>query len=118
MPMPHVPPLHCAPYKSHGQPHSKVLSRLSGVVHTREASNFCREQKERMLGQRGCVVWFTGLSGSGKSTVACTVEHELARRSSLTALLDGDNVRHGLNQVQQGHSKCTTIAAACGPVLM
>ena len=52
-----------------------------------------------MLGQRGCVVWFTGLSGSGKSTVACTVEHELARRGSLTALLDGDNVRHGLNKV-------------------
>jgi len=53
-----------------------------------------------MLGQRGCVVWFTGLSGSGKSTVACTVEHELARRGSLTALLDGDNVRHGLNKVR------------------
>ena len=45
-------------------------------------------------------MWFTGLSGSGKSTVACTVEHELARRGSLTALLDGDNVRHGLNKAR------------------
>ena len=53
-----------------------------------------------MLGQRGCVLWFTGLSGSGKSTVACTIEHELARRGTLTALLDGDNIRHGLNKVK------------------
>ncbi len=47
--------------------------------------------------QRGCVVWFTGLSGSGKSTVACTLEHALAERGKITALLDGDNIRHGLN---------------------
>jgi adenylyl-sulfate kinase len=57
----------------------------------------CREEKERRLGQRGCVLWFTGLSGSGKSTVAATVEHALAQAGHATALLDGDNVRHGLN---------------------
>jgi adenylylsulfate kinase len=56
-----------------------------------------REEKERRLGQRGCVLWFTGLSGSGKSTVAATVEHALAQAGHATALLDGDNVRHGLN---------------------
>ena len=56
-----------------------------------------RESKERLLSQRGCVLWFTGLSGSGKSTVACTLEHALAQRGILTTLLDGDNVRHGLN---------------------
>lgn len=54
-------------------------------------------RKEQILGQKGCVLWFTGLSGSGKSTVACTLEHALAAEGRLTALLDGDNIRHGLN---------------------
>lgn len=53
--------------------------------------------KEKLLGQRGCVLWFTGLSGSGKSTVACTLEHALKDEGRLTACLDGDNIRHGLN---------------------
>ena len=56
-----------------------------------------RGAKEALLNQRGCVVWFTGLSGSGKSTVACTLEHALYQRGIMTALLDGDNIRHGLN---------------------
>lgn len=55
-------------------------------------------EKELLLDQKGCVLWFTGLSGSGKSTVACTLEHALKERGKLTALLDGDNVRHGLNK--------------------
>jgi adenylylsulfate kinase len=55
-------------------------------------------RKERLLGQKGTVLWFTGLSGSGKSTVACTLEHALVARGHATALLDGDNVRHGLNK--------------------
>ncbi len=54
--------------------------------------------KEKLLGQKGTVLWFTGLSGSGKSTVACTLEHALAARGKATALLDGDNIRHGLNK--------------------
>lgn len=57
-----------------------------------------RETKEELLGQKGVVLWFTGLSGSGKSTVACTLEHALAARGRMTVLLDGDNVRHGLNK--------------------
>lgn len=56
------------------------------------------EAKEALLGQRGCVLWFTGLSGSGKSTVACTLEHALLKLGRATTLLDGDNVRHGLNK--------------------
>ena len=57
-----------------------------------------REAREKLLDQRGCVLWFTGLSGSGKSTVAYTLEHALAERGKLAYVLDGDNVRHGLNQ--------------------
>lgn len=56
-----------------------------------------REDRERMKGQRGCVVWFTGLSGSGKSTIANEVDSKLHERDVHTYLLDGDNVRHGLN---------------------
>jgi len=56
-----------------------------------------RAFKQRLLKQRGCVVWFTGLSGSGKSTVAIALEHALARQGRLTMLLDGDNIRHGLS---------------------
>lgn len=55
-----------------------------------------REVFEQRLGQKGCVVWFTGLSGSGKSTVARSVEHALFARGIHCYVLDGDNVRHGL----------------------
>jgi adenylylsulfate kinase len=56
-----------------------------------------REERERLHGHRGCVIWFTGLSGSGKSTIANVVDHMLAARRVKSAVLDGDNVRHGLN---------------------
>lgn len=56
-----------------------------------------RDDREKLLGQSGCVVWFTGLSGSGKSTVANAVDHHLNQQETKTYLLDGDNVRHGLN---------------------
>ena len=55
-----------------------------------------RGDRERLLGQRGCVVWFTGLSGSGKSTVSRVVEEQLTAAGRLVYVLDGDNVRHGL----------------------
>jgi adenylylsulfate kinase len=60
-----------------------------------------REQRESLLGHTGCVVWFTGLSGSGKSTVANEVDRVLHDRGIHTYLLDGDNVRHGLNASPQ-----------------
>lgn len=56
-----------------------------------------RESKERMLGQRAAVLWLTGLSGSGKSTIAKGVEKALHEKGMLTVVLDGDNVRTGLN---------------------
>jgi adenylylsulfate kinase len=56
-----------------------------------------REDRARVSGQRGAVLWFTGLSGSGKSTVANAVESRLNQLGRMTYLLDGDNVRTGLN---------------------
>ncbi len=56
-----------------------------------------RADKEALLGQRGLMIWFTGLSGSGKSTVAIALERELQRRGILCRLLDGDNIRTGIN---------------------
>lgn len=56
-----------------------------------------RTLRESMKGHKGCVIWFTGLSGSGKSTVANTLDHKLHQMAIHSAVLDGDNVRHALN---------------------
>lgn len=56
-----------------------------------------RSDKEALLHQRGVMIWFTGLSGSGKSTVALGVERELHARGILCRILDGDNIRAGIN---------------------
>ncbi|MDH6533937.1 adenylyl-sulfate kinase [Parabacteroides sp. 52] len=56
-----------------------------------------REDKETLLRQRGIMVWFTGLSGSGKSTIAIALERELHNRGLLCRILDGDNIRTGIN---------------------
>jgi len=55
-----------------------------------------REDREKLHGHRGVLIWFTGLSASGKSTIAHMVEKELHRRGCSTYVFDGDNVRHGL----------------------
>ncbi|WP_417326786.1 adenylyl-sulfate kinase [Halarcobacter sp.] len=60
--------------------------------------NITKEKREYLLAQKPCILWFTGLSGSGKSTIANAVEKELYKRNCKTYLLDGDNVRHGLNK--------------------
>ena len=57
-----------------------------------------RDDRERHLGQRGCVVWLTGLSGSGKSTIARTCEERLIHEGRMTFVLDGDEIRSGLNR--------------------
>src|SRR3954454_8024170 len=57
-----------------------------------------RADRQRLLGQRGVTLWMTGLSGSGKSTIAVLVEQMLIARGKLAYRLDGDNVRHGLNR--------------------
>jgi len=60
-------------------------------------STISRDQRETSAGHRGCVIWFTGLSGSGKSTLANEVDRQLHNRGHRSFILDGDNVRHGLN---------------------
>jgi len=56
-----------------------------------------RQTRERLLGQRGCTIWLTGISGSGKSTIAAALERALVEQGRLAYRLDGDNLRHGLN---------------------
>ena len=57
-----------------------------------------RADREQRLGQRGATIWLTGLSGSGKSTIAVAAEKVLVERGTAAYVLDGDNVRHGLNK--------------------
>lgn len=57
-----------------------------------------RDDRVALQGHLGCVIWITGLSGSGKSTIATLLEEKLIRNGSLAYVLDGDNVRHGLNR--------------------
>lgn len=61
-------------------------------------SHVVRTEREKLLSQTGCTIWFTGLPSSGKSTTAFTLEHELVQQGHLAYVLDGDNVRHGLNK--------------------
>ncbi len=70
-------------------PVSKNIRRHEGTV--------TADDRLRLLGQSGCVVWLTGLSGSGKSTVARVLERKLVDAGRPAYVLDGDNVRHGLN---------------------
>ena len=68
-----------------------------------------RKMSEEKNAHNGCVIWFTGLSGSGKSTVANTLDHMLYQAGMQSVVLDGDNVRHGLNagpaMLQQTHGE-------------
>lgn len=64
---------------------------------TYHAGSVTREDRQQALKQLGATVWFTGLSGSGKSTLAVAVEQELVRRGHAAYVLDGDNIRFGLN---------------------
>jgi len=57
-----------------------------------------KDERSKQKQQRPCILWFTGLSGSGKSTIASAVEQKLFELGHHTYLLDGDNVRHGLNK--------------------
>jgi len=57
-----------------------------------------KDDRAKQKQQRPCILWFTGLSGSGKSTIASAVEQKLFELGHHTYLLDGDNVRHGLNK--------------------
>jgi bifunctional enzyme CysN/CysC len=67
-----------------------------------------REARARLLNQKPICIWFTGLSGSGKSTIANTLEVELHKQGKLSYILDGDNIRHGLNK-ELGFSEADRI---------
>jgi adenylylsulfate kinase len=74
------------------------LTEIRSTNVTWHEGKVARADRERVLGQRGVTLWLTGLSGSGKSTIAMAVEKELLERGHLAYVLDGDNVRHGLNK--------------------
>ena len=56
-----------------------------------------REDKEKLLNQKGVCLWLTGLSGSGKTTIAKTISKKLHKKGIITQVLDGDNIRIGIN---------------------
>ena len=74
------------------------MSQIKATNVTWHEGHVTREEREKLLQQKGCTIWFTGLSGSGKSTIAYTLEHALVQRGHLAYVLDGDNIRHGLNK--------------------
>ena len=81
----------------------RVVSRSKGPAPVsrniiRSESLVSPEERESLLGQRGATVWLTGLSASGKSTIARQLEKRLTGQGRLCYILDGDNVRHGLNR--------------------
>ena len=65
---------------------------------TWHAGAITKDDRERLLNQKGIVIWYTGLSGSGKSTLAHAVEEKLFENGNISYVLDGDNIRHGLNK--------------------
>jgi len=74
------------------------MTEIKATNITWHEGHVSREDRQKLLSQKGATVWFTGLSGCGKSTIAFTVEHALVERGRLAYVLDGDNVRHGLNK--------------------
>ena len=74
------------------------MSEIKATNITWHEGHVNREERAALLKQQGATLWFTGLSGSGKSTIAFTLEHALVQRGRLAYVLDGDNIRHGLNK--------------------
>ena len=81
-------------------PPYQTLNPMSEIQPTQvyhHAGTVTREERAALLKQTGATIWFTGLSGSGKSTLAVALEHALIRRGHAAYVLDGDNIRFGLN---------------------
>lgn len=74
------------------------MTKIKATNITWHEGHVNREERQKLLDQKGALLWMTGLSGSGKSTIAYTLEHALVQRGHLAYVLDGDNVRHGLNK--------------------
>lgn len=79
------------------QPLSSLTGGVGGGSDIYPVTTLPRSAREQLLHQRGMMIWFTGLSGSGKSTIALGVERELHQRGLLCRILDGDNIRSGIN---------------------
>jgi len=80
-----------------GREGAEDLAESKSTNITWHEGHITRVEREALLGQTGVCVWLTGLSGSGKSTIAVAAEHALVEGGRLSYVLDGDNVRHGLN---------------------
>ena len=74
------------------------MNGLENNIHPEFSRQISRESKEKLLGQKGLVVWLYGMSGSGKSTIANAAEKVLHKQGRMTTILDGDNLRTGLNK--------------------
>jgi adenylylsulfate kinase len=81
-----------------GGPEQIAMTQIKATNITWHEGHVGREERAQLLKQKGATIWFTGLSGSGKSTIAFTLEHALTQRGRLAYVLDGDNIRHGLNK--------------------
>jgi len=73
-----------------------TIQKATNITWHESAVN--KNDREKLLNQKGVVIWFTGLSGSGKSTIAHAVEEHLFKNGHINYVLDGDNIRHGLNK--------------------
>lgn len=76
----------------------RFVTKIKATNITWHEGHVGRGERETLLKQKGALLWMTGLSGSGKSTIAYTLEHALVQRGHLAYVLDGDNIRHGLNK--------------------
>src|SRR5436305_5851406 len=74
------------------------MSSLAATNLTWHHGTVTRFEREKNLGQKGAIVWLTGLSAAGKSTIGCIIEEKLLARGKHAYRLDGDNIRHGLNK--------------------
>ena len=74
------------------------MTEIKATNIVRHEGHVSRQEREGLLGQQGALLWLTGLPSSGKSTIAYTVEHALVNRGHLAYVLDGDNIRFGLNK--------------------
>ena len=74
------------------------MTEIKATNIVRHEGHVSRQERESLLGQQGVLLWLTGLPSSGKSTIAYTVEHALVNRGHLAYVLDGDNIRFGLNK--------------------
>ncbi len=94
------------------RPSTPLVDKAHNVVwHEHKVA---KTQRANQKAQQPCVIWLTGLSGSGKSTLANALEQRLLQRGYHSYLLDGDNIRHGLNHPICGFSRMIASRASAG----